>query len=121
MYRFNFIDTINDIIIQNARNRLTDVEFIENEVHRFLNSKRRKDMIEGENYFKGKHDILQRERMVIGADGKLEKVDNLPNNRVVDNQYRKMVNQKVNYFESSPTSVGKYHCILLKYMNILSL
>ncbi len=48
-------------------------------------------MLTGERYFKGKHDILLRERTVIGADGELEKVDNLPNNRIVDNKYKTMV------------------------------
>jgi SPP1 family phage portal protein len=82
-----------------------DEEFIINEINRFLLSNRRKDMINGENYFKGKHDILHRKRTVIGVDGKLEAVENLPNNRIVDNQYKKMVNQKVNYLLGQPLSV----------------
>ena len=36
-------------------------------------------------------------RTVIGIDGKLQEVDNLLNNRIVDNQYAKMVDQKTNY------------------------
>ena len=44
-------------------------------------------MLTGEKYFDGKHDILFRERTVIGKDGELEVVKNLPNNRIVDNQY----------------------------------
>ena len=62
-------------------------------------------MIDGENYYRGQHDILHRNRMMIGQDGKLTKVDNLPNNRIVDNQYKKMVNQKVNYLLGQPISV----------------
>ena len=106
MIRFNFLtDQLNNIVTQGARNRLTDEEFIINEINRFMMSMRRKDMIDGENYFRGKHDILFRERMMIGAGGKLEKVDNLPNNRIVDNQYKKMVNQKTNYLVGQPLSV----------------
>lgn len=51
----------------------------------------------GENYYKGKQDILRRKRTAIGEGGKLESVDNLPNNRIVDNQYQKMVDQKNNF------------------------
>lgn len=106
MYRFNFAtDQINEIIVQGAKNRLTDEEFVANEIMRFLQSNRRKDMIDGEKYFRGKHDILHRQRTMIGADGKIEKVDNLPNNRIVDNQYKKMVNQKVNYLLGQPITV----------------
>ena len=61
-------------------------------------------MIGGERYFRGQHDILQRRRTMIGADGKLTTVENLPNNRIVDNQYRKMVNQKANYLLGQPLS-----------------
>ena len=105
MYRFNFVNQVNDIIVQGAKTRLTDNEFIENEIQRFLMSRRRKDMIDGENYYKGQHDILHRKRTVIGANGKTVTVDNLPNSRIVDNQYRKMVNQKVNYLLGQPLSV----------------
>jgi SPP1 family phage portal protein len=106
LYRFNFItDQYNDIIMQGAKNRLTDEEFVVAEIYRFLASKRRKEMIDGENYYRGKHDILHRKRTVIGPDGKLEPVDNLPNNRVVNNQYKKMVNQKVNYLLGQPVTL----------------
>jgi len=103
VFRFNFaINELNVVITQGAKDRLTDLQFIETEIQRFLQSKRRKDMIAGIKYFEGQHDILHRERTVIGEGGKLEKVDNLPNNRVVDNQYKKMVNQKANYLLGQP-------------------
>ncbi|GHV06378.1 portal protein [Clostridia bacterium] len=105
MIAFDFAVSVNEIIVQGAKNRLTDVEFIENEIQRFLNSKRRRDMINGERYFKGEHDILHRKRTMIGENGKLENVENVPNNRVVDNQYKKMVNQKVNYLLGQPVTI----------------
>lgn len=88
---------LNHIIREGAALRVTDVKFIELEIKRFKASARRKAMIDGERYFAGQHDILARQRTVIGENGKLEAVANLPNNRIVNNQYRKMVNQKVNY------------------------
>ena len=42
---------------------------------------------------------------MIGEDGNLEEVKNLPNNRIVDNQYKKMVVQKTNYLLGQPISV----------------
>lgn len=117
MYRFNFcMDEINQIIRQGAKDRLTDEEFIVNEINRFLASKRRKDMLDGDRYFRGKHDILHRKRTMIGVDGKVEVIENLPNNRIVDNQYKKMVSQKVNYLLGQPVSARSDNT---QYMKIL--
>lgn len=87
---------------ENAIECINDIKFIEMEIKRFLISKRRKDILDGERYYIGNHDILYRKREVIGVDGKIETVDNLPNNKIVDNQYRKMVNQKNNYLLGKP-------------------
>ena len=92
----------NDTVIRRISNlireggKVTDEEYVIKEINRFMLSKRRKDMIDGEKYYEGKHDILHRKRTIIGKDGKLEEVENLPNNRIVDNQYQKMVDQKNN-------------------------
>ena len=40
-----------------------------------------------------------------GEGGELEEVENLPNNRIVDNQYQKMVDQKKNYLLGQPFSI----------------
>ena len=45
-------------------------------------------------------DILFRKRTAIGANGELIQVDNLPNNKIVDNLYKKIVDQKTNYLVS---------------------
>lgn len=79
-----------------------DIEFFEKELTKWRYSPQRMMMLDGERYYLNDHDILKRERMVIGEGGKLEKVDNLPNNRILDNQYKKMVNQKANYLLSKP-------------------
>ncbi len=86
-------------------NRITDEQFIINEINQFKVSQRRKEMLDGEKYYAGKHDILSRVRTVIGENGELEEVKNLPNNRIVDNQYKKMVDQKNNYLLGQPISI----------------
>lgn len=77
--------------------QMSEREFFEREIALWKKDDRRKDMIDGERYYKGEHDILKRERTAIGRDGKLKKIENLPNNTIVNNQYQRMVNQKVNY------------------------
>ena len=88
-----------------GKNRITDEQYVVNEIKNFKLSRRRKEMIDGEKYYSGKHDILSRKRTVIGEKGELEEVKNLPNNRIVDNQYKKMVDQKNNYLLGQPVSV----------------
>ena len=78
-------------------------------------------MINGERYFEGKHDILSRQRTVIGKNGDLEIVKNLPNNRIVDNQYKKMVVQKTNYLLGQPFTIQckneQYTKLLKQFLN----
>ncbi len=76
---------------------MSEGEFFEAEIAKWLRSDERGLMIDGERYYRGNHDILKAERKAIGRDGRLRRVDNLPNNTLVDNMYQKMVNQKVNY------------------------
>lgn len=117
---FNFLlseaaKLVNVVTIGN--NRITDEQFIIDEIKHFVASKKRKRMLDGERYYAGKHDILNKRRTVIGADGKLEEVYNLPNNRIVDNQYKKMVDQKNNYLLGQPISV---RCDNEEYTTLLS-
>lgn len=84
---------------------MTDTEIFEREITTFKASKRRREMIDGEAYFAGFHSILLHTRSAIGPGGELISVDNLPNERIVDNQYKKMVNQKVNYLLGQPITV----------------
>ena len=105
---FNFLlseaaKLVNAITV--GKNRITDEQYIINEINHFKVSQRRTDMINGEKYYAGKHDILSRVRTVIGEKGELEEVKNLPNNRIVDNQYKKMVDQKNNYLLGQPIAV----------------
>lgn len=88
-----------------GKDRITDEQFIVNEINHFKVSQKRKGMLDGEKYYRGKHDILSRKRTVIGENGELEEVKNLPNNKIVDNQYKKMVDQKRNYLLGKPISI----------------
>ena len=81
---------------------ITDKEFLEHEIKKWLASQERLRQIEGEAYYDGAQDILKRERTVINETGDLEVVKNLPNNKIVDNQYAKMVDQKANYLCGQP-------------------
>ena len=95
-----------DTIIKESDEDLSlDEKNVINEIKDFMASTKRKNMITGEKYYDGKHDILKRKRTVIGQDGELEEIDNLPNNRIVDNQYQKMVDQKNNYLLGQPFSI----------------
>ena len=85
---------------------LTELQFFALEIHEWKNSQQRLNQIIGERYYVGKHDILDRKRTVIGEDGHMQIVENLPNNKIVDNQYAKAVDQKVNYLLGKPITVN---------------
>lgn len=81
---------------------MTPLQFLEREIAAWKLSPVRQEQITGELYYRGEHDILKRVRTAIGAGGELEQVENLPNSRVVDNLYGKLVNQKANYLLGKP-------------------
>lgn len=83
---------------------MTELQFFAKELDAWEHSSERKEMLDGDRYYSGDHDILRRKRTAIGPDGKLISVDNLPNNRIVDNQYAKHVDQKTNYLLGQPIS-----------------
>ncbi len=81
---------------------MNDKEFLEREIRTWKYSPERLLQIKSFRYFEGGHDILYRKRTVIGEGGELAEVENLPNNRIVDNQYGKLVLQKANYILGQP-------------------
>lgn len=95
-------ERINKLIDEGA---FDESSFFKREIKEFLSSSKRYDMLLGEKYYIGKHDILNRRRTVIGEGGELTEVYNLPNNKIVDNQYAKMVDQKINYLLSKPITL----------------
>ena len=88
-------DIANNIISENAG--ITDLQFLEKEIETFLNSRKRKDMVDAYNYLIGNHDILSRKRGLWTSNDSFVESKRLPNNKIVDNQYAKVVEQKTNY------------------------
>ena len=87
---------------------LTDQEreVLEQLIMRWKGSPEREMQLKGEMYYLHEHDILLRKRQMIGENGKLQTVDNLPNNHIIDNQYAKLVDQKMNYLLGQPFVVS---------------
>lgn len=103
--------------LQGVHGKMRDKQFLEKEIARWKNSPQRIMQVKGHLYYNSEHDILTRKRTMIGENGKLETVENLPNNHVVDNQYGKLVNQKANYLLGKPFTVegdNKRYMELLK-------
>lgn len=106
MFLNNAMDRINRLIIQGGRTGMTELQFFAAEIKEWKDSPRRKDQLRGDLYYEGQHDILKRQRTIIGEDGKLQVVNNLPNNRLIDNQYALMVDQKTNYLVGKPFTLN---------------
>lgn len=87
------------------------------EINKFEFSSKRLEMLKSSDYFEGLHDILLKKRTAIGRNGELKEIPNLPNNKLIDNQYRKMVIQKKNYLVGKPFILD---CDNKTYMNELT-
>lgn len=99
----------------------SDIRYLEMLLSKWLNSQTREEQLLAEKYYDGDHDILRREKKVIGADGQLITINNVANNKLVDNQYRKLVDQKTNYVLGKPISIAtaktEYLKLLTKVFN----
>ena len=89
------------------------INILKNEILRWKSSPERVMQLKGQGYYEGIHDILKRKRTAIGENGELQEIDNLPNNRIVDNQYAKLVNQKTNYLLGQPFVLSTDNTIYL--------
>ena len=102
-------------------NSNSDIRYLEKVLRKWLDSSIRQEQLLAEKYYDGDQDILRREKKVIGADGNLVKIENVANNHLVDNQYRKLVDQKTNYALGKPmiisTSADDYREQLGKIFN----
>ena len=116
----NFVDMLADratnLILQGAKRYMSDKEFLEREIEHWKASPQRVMQIKGHLYYDNEHDILARKRTMIGEGGEVQVVENLPNNRIIDNQYGKMVNQKANYLLGQPFVV---ECENKQYVELL--
>ena len=108
---------INRLIRAGAGAGLSELEFFAREIVAWEKSGERREQIAGEAYYSGDHDILARKRTVIGPDGKLMVVENLPNAHVIDNQYGLMVDQKTNYLVGKPFT---FNCENKPYVQLLN-
>lgn len=88
----------------NFRQGMTDKRFLELEIMAWLNSPERKQQLAGELYYDNRQEVLAKRRLAIDDDGELIEVKHLPNNRIIDNQYAKLVDQKTNYSFGRPFS-----------------
>ena len=93
-----------------------DIAQLEYILRNWLKSKERDEQLLADKYYDGHHDILERQRKVIGADGVLKVIDNVPNNKLVDNQYRKLVDQKTNYVLGKPLTIATENDEYLKQL-----
>ena len=94
-----------------------NVRYLELVLAEWLKSPNREEQLQAEKYYDGDHDILNRERKVIGADGTLVTINNVANNKLVDNQYRKLVDQKTNYVLGKPITIATEDDKYLKELN----
>lgn len=108
-FPFQGVSTENDrlkgIIEDGAKKGITHKKQLEKEIADFKVSRAREWMLIGDKYFEGEQDILTRKRKVLNDQGELEEVENLPNNKRLDNQYAKLVDQKVNYLLAKPLTI----------------
>ena len=95
----------------------SDIRYLQMVLQNWLSSKTREEQLLAEKYYDGDHDILHRERKVMNAEGTLTPVHNLPNNRLVDNQYRKLVDQKKTYSLGKPITIATTKT---EYLNLLN-
>lgn len=93
---------INGIVQAGAATRMSDRQFLARQIQQWKQSPQRRMQISGVRYQHGEQDILHHQRTVIGKDGKLAIVHNLPNAQIVDNQYARMVAQKTDYLLGKP-------------------
>lgn len=83
---------------------MTDKRFLELEITEWLRSPERKKQLAGEHYYHGDQEAAHRRRLALDEDGKPIELKHLPNNRLVNNLYAKMVDQKTNYSFGRPFS-----------------
>jgi SPP1 family phage portal protein len=88
-----------------AAGGLGEAGFLARELRDWEASPARRRQLLGELYYRGEQQILRRKRTVIGPEGAPVEVTNLPNARLTDNQYARLLDQKVNYLLGRPPVV----------------
>lgn len=114
-------EEIEKIIIRGAQNAATLEQIIQLEIGAWQASKKRDWMKTGEKYYKVKNAILDRNRTVVGEDGRRVKSENLADNRLANAFVRKLVDQKVGYLLGKPfgiqTAKPAYYDLLSQFFD----
>lgn len=84
---------------------MSEADFLARELSEWETSRTRRRQLLGELYYRGEQQILHRKRTVIGPEGAPVEVTNLPNARLLDNQYARLLDQKLNYLLGRPPLV----------------
>ena len=106
MFIKNALNAVFDAIVRNgAASGMNELEFLEEELKRWMGSKERLDMKTGLAYYSDHQDIERKNRRAIGPNGNPVDVHNLPNFKIMDNQYGILVDQKNNYLLGRPVEV----------------
>ena len=76
------------------------IKFLKYKIKTFENSEAYRNMQEGLAYYEGKHAIDRKKRLGKSDKGNMVELSGLPNTIAKDNQYAKLVDQKINYLLS---------------------
>lgn len=97
-------------------------KFCKYKISEMEKSDRYKAMQKGRDYYDGKHEVDSKMRQAIGPNGRLVEITNVPNCRYKNNQYAKLVDQKVNYMVTKPPNISandeKYQELVSDYMDL---
>lgn len=98
-------ETFEQKLQEGALTVISDLKALEMQIGKFKNSDKLQWMNTGNEYYDGIQEITTYLRKIIGEGGALQVALNLPNNRILDNQYAKIVDQKVNYQVGKPITL----------------
>ena len=109
MFLLNYM-TKDSLDVKSLIHRLQELgepqqEFIFSNLTDFKNGELYKDMSKAQDYYKGKHDILEKKRYYYDRKGNKREDDKLANNKLIHPYFTKLVNQKVNYLLSKEFSI----------------
>lgn len=106
MFIHNALNAVFDALVRKgAESGMNDLEFLEEELKRWRDGKTRRDMMTGLAYYSDRQDIEMKQRRAIGPTGNPVEVRNLPNFKIMDNQYGILVDQKNNYLLGKPVEI----------------
>lgn len=100
-----------------SESEITNESVIKDYINADLKSQTKKKMVEGVNYYKAQHDILDHDFRVYYVNGEKYIDENKANNRVVNPFHRLLVQQKIGYIVGQPMALSaedKKHEELIK-------